>query len=949
MADKEDPRDIPIEQVKELDEVFEHLYGATGGVNSNLDIMRDRLDGLGDTGAERALKKAFDQANDGAQKFQGNIKGIGSFLDNLKKDAESAKLAERIMGGGDIQAGAQKAALSLIGKFKKQLKEAGQASKAFGQGMDAAFGIAGTSITKNLVENFNRMELMDGLPSLDKIQSQLMSTQKQLAQTGQSFSRFNKHGDEIGGTYTNATKNIGHFNEVIGDTILTTRRTQEEVMGVHKALAKAFGDQVTAPISSLSGTVKGVSEKVTNLNAALLISTAKGMDAASVAQIMSDAHLKLGVSTDKVAEEFGYMQKAARGSGLEFESVANSIASAAKTLRYYGTTAKSVTPIFQSFNKSLRGIGREGLTPELIGKYVSGLKQMSFGARALVGLQMPGAGGAGGAIGAGLQFEEALKTGEGMGDIAQGIKKTLEQFGGPLVTRKEALESPERQTQYMLQRQFLGQQFQGLDTGEQDIMLGLLRDVERGGPEAKTAESELRDLLEAGKQTADDTTTAIEKASQREEAAIQKLGDRFEVAISDMFAGSPIQKFVQTAQNTSEQLARGIRDPIKVTMEGIKDFMGSLGDQEQKLIDKLGNLGPRTTRKERAGLERQLMGIRTQRLGAAATGEFQSNLKKAITDAIKSGKVSEEQGRRLMEQYESTGTISRKERKAGPGQDIWQGAMKESLSGIDERRDILRERIKSIRKDSGRSPGAKKAEINKITRELDQLKRERTKVARGAWRARDTAEPKGRGRQARESAEVAYEKRQQRRAAELDDILGAGAPVREPARRRRRSPQRIVRRAREEIADRLDEAREPARRMVERPSLRGEHRTRGAMKGYEARVAAIPTSTLGEIGTILQTLSENLDSAGLTGYRTKELANQQSKSTKGISSGETAGGERETVISTPIEIPIILKVDSSGQLVTRDTFNAALEALVTDDPDNNTIVKAVRIATVNNN
>ena len=102
------------------------------------------------------------------------------------------------------------------------------------------------------------------------------------------------------------------------------------------------------------------------------------MKSAEIAKIMSDAHLQLGLDLEDSALAMGHIADAARTSGIGFESTAKSIMTAAKSLKFWGGTVASVQPLFRSFSASLKGIGREGLTPELLETFVSGLSRMQM-------------------------------------------------------------------------------------------------------------------------------------------------------------------------------------------------------------------------------------------------------------------------------------------------------------------------------------------------------------------------------------------------------------------------------------------------------------------------------------------------------------------------------------------------------------------------------------------
>jgi hypothetical protein len=417
-------------------------------------------------------------------------------------------------------------------------------------GLDGAIGAIGEITSAYAGKKI--MEAMDkGFSGSLTLAKQLTDMQRSVASLGMSF----------GKTYENADAGAKLYMDRHAQIIGSLNATEEQL----KAVAGAFKDTLSvddqiANISELSNVQAKFGEQLTATSAVITIGSAKGMDNAEVASIISQSYTEFGETLGSAIKSFGDIEAAAEGSGLGFGKVAKSIQESTNTLKMFGGTIGSVAPMFRAFTKSLDE-GKKGLAPELLKKYTDGLAAMKLEQRALIGIQAGmGAGGVG-AIGAGLKMEAALETGEGMGEVSEGLISTLKQFGGgEVVTREQALENPALERNFIVQRKLL-QQMLGVDTAQANETLKMLQGIDSSGIKGATDQEErLSDILTSGRDNQKQNTSDLDKAAN--------LFKEAEITSSD--------KIVEAIKNLGDNL--GVSDILRSVRAGLKESIESGGD-----------------------------------------------------------------------------------------------------------------------------------------------------------------------------------------------------------------------------------------------------------------------------------------------------------------------------------------------------------------------------------
>lgn len=657
-VDTEVLEQIDPQKFEELANSIEQFSTNAHTANLGLERMAKHIGGLG-------LPDSF------TQKMSSTFKSSARDADYFAKELMKIKKHLNMEEGGEIKGFAKLAKGFDIDSVKRQISAAMSGIKKESletlEAISKEAGATGSTLaalgTLGLAElNKRATEAAGGVTKYNELQAVLMKMQKQALQTGIA----------MGESFTDAGKSVGDFNTSLTRTIQTTNSTREEIMGVRKSLGEAFAArEVTDSIDSLNLGMQGVKSAINLTNVALTVSKATGMDSSKVAQMMTDVHLKLGGSLEDTALAFGHIRDAAKDSGLTFGAVGDSIVNSAKALKFYGSTVESITPMFKTFNASLKGIGKEGLTPELLDTFVSGLQQMSMGTRALLSLSAPGMR-QGGMLGGALQMEQAMETGEGMGDIAQSIVETMKKFTGGqgILTREEAIESPAQSRNFVVQRQILGQLTGIKDAGKQNQMMQILQDIDKHGVSASDdAQDRLGELMAAGEATADETTTDLEKAVLKVDQAVNTQGGRIILELKGIARSLGA---MDITQSIDEMINSMTSSTGRVDFKGIERILSS---KEGELTSQLKNLN--LTKEQRTQVQQQRTQVRKQ-IGeikaTSATSGIKKEYERMLSEAVKG--FSKE----AKEEFAKTGKIGIDTHK-----EIWEKASK---VGSDRMKEI---------------------------------------------------------------------------------------------------------------------------------------------------------------------------------------------------------------------------------------------------------------------
>ena len=607
------------QQIEDQTNAIERQSGAVGSLNMRIEKWIENMNNL--------PKEVGREVRDSLQKIQSEYSKTNDAVDKVRDNVGRGFDVSSIMNLARKGIGP---ALEDISKYFSKLTHdmerfRDNADKQFGDVGGAAKSLASIGFAKLREE---AVGALDAIHYTD-IQKSLYEIRERALQTGIAF----------GESFVDAEKSAEGFNVSLSKTISSTKATAQEVLETRDAFKNAFSARETFDaITSLQTGITGVKSAIDVTNVALTVAKATGTGHTEVAKMMADAHLELGATIEESALAMAHISDAAKDSGLHFKNVGENIVGAAKSLKYYGTSIESVSPLFKSFNQSMKGIGREGLTPELLTKFVNGIKGMTLSTRALLGLSAPGGMARGGILGGGLKMEEAVAKGD-FGAIAKSISETMKRYagGGEVLTRQEAVEQG-RERDYIIQRQILGKLTGIADPAEANMMMQALKDIDKHGMDAGSdSVSTLEKLMSSGEEVAEKTTTDLKKAqldfyttSKDQGGELIDIGKR----MLDKFDTIGVRDFAQKILSISERVASG--GIGEVDLKTIGSSIQSLENQEAELASQLENLN--LTEKQKKTIEGKLGSVKTEKTKQQITAEYKEGIIKALREGTQEQK-----------------------------------------------------------------------------------------------------------------------------------------------------------------------------------------------------------------------------------------------------------------------------------------------------------------------
>jgi len=541
---------------------------------NSLDVVTSKLDSVSAKMAElfgrlgtESVEKA-QQMGDAFKRSTTQIGQMNSTMQSTKASLQSIDVGSLTGSFSNLQAAGEAAFRSIARSAAGASDSASKDTNKVIEGLSALAAVGAAGIRVKAFE-------FPILKQLTEAQNIMMPLQKTALQTGIAF----------GDSFNKANSHVNAFMSTVTDSIMTTQETGERVSGVMAGLGDAFGATgATTAITNLAKATNQIQGVLNLTNVAMLAGKATGTDYGQMVGLLNQAHLELGEGIDGAALTLGRIGQAAEKSGLSYKRVADSILNSTSALKMFGGTVGSVAPLFEKFSASLAE-GRKGLAPELLQKFTSGLQAMSFEQRAFLGIQAPGGTGRGGAIGAGLEMEAALEEGPaGMQKIMDNLTSALEKFGGGrIVSRKEAIEDPTLQRNFMIQRQLL-QNMMGLDTASANKTLDMLQEVQKTGLKTGQGQEEkLAELIGSGEQVAKDTTTNQAKAINNMSVAVVNAVKEVSALLKEGKAGTAVSKLMQNFDTAMENMAKRGKFDIKETK---RDLLRGLTGDEVKTANK---------------------------------------------------------------------------------------------------------------------------------------------------------------------------------------------------------------------------------------------------------------------------------------------------------------------------------------------------------------------------
>lgn len=367
-------------------------------------------------------------------------------------------------------------------------------------------------------------------------------------------------------------------------------------------------EQAGIPLEKMNEIITTSAGKMDLLNTSFLHSKSLGMEVGNYLEILSDAMLKQGQTTEQATEQMALFGDISNRTGLRVEKVARNLQGLATRFSKMGVTANFGQPILEGFVGSLNSMGLGFENAIELSETLSGslAKLTSDYSTAYVTFQRGGLdfGGGSGALGASIGLRSELLKAEETGgqeeiglQLANALKDTVASFtGGQIVTVKEAAENPALQQTFFTQTQLLKDLYGITETADQDRTLELLKQLEAA---TRTGDADLAESL--GRDIQNTINSQNETLGYAEKTAAATEGTFAEIQLLNKnlieafrLSGDSLSDMVQQAQVSGlnsemmQELISGLNE--KRPEEMMVDFGDMFNKLKNQSIDGFARL-----------------------------------------------------------------------------------------------------------------------------------------------------------------------------------------------------------------------------------------------------------------------------------------------------------------------------------------------------------------------
>ena len=262
-------------------------------------------------------------------------------------------------------------------------------------------------------------------------------------------------------------------------------KSYEEYIAMSAAAARETGQTVASvmelnkALSSIPGSLHD-GEQTTKVSQ---MAAAAGMAQLDVAKQLVEMYSRLGTNEKDATEALAYMHDKAGDSKLRMEAFNDTVLTIAGSFKMLGDNTNATTNFVNAFDKAFQDskISPDAMK-EVITSIGQGIEKMDVAKRAFVSGATGGPGGLAGAI----QMQYAIQEGH----VDEVVKKTMlamqSQFGGQVVTMKDAAQNPALAGEYFKQTQYLTQ------------VAGIAKDDKEASRILEAMKSGVMDILKPG-------------------------------------------------------------------------------------------------------------------------------------------------------------------------------------------------------------------------------------------------------------------------------------------------------------------------------------------------------------------------------------------------------------------------------------------------------------------
>lgn len=382
----------------------------------------------------------------------------------------------------------------------------------------------------------------------------------------------------------------GRLGDILGENKDSFVDLQQEYMNMTDLAyqsAKATGQTVQSMIelSDKVKTVPGALSEAVEVNQDYMsqlvvmsrLAAGFGISQDEVASKVTTLYDKMGVSGIAAYETIANIYNMASDSKLRMDSFAESVLKTAEKFNMLGDNTAAATKIVKAFDDAFQD---SEISPEamekVIGGLTTGIERLDLGKQAFISSITGGPGGLAGAY----QMEYAIQTGNLEDVLSKTMQAMQQQFGGQILTLKEAAENPAMAGEFYKQVQYLTQ-VAGVAGSDREAYR-ILEAMQNGVLDSLSLDRE-----GAGKQ--DSLVQAMDRGSKQQE----KSNTMFTRIHQDMEIARTIQNNTYLEAVKQTNLLTGMSDAMNLgqARSATAGAVGAMEWQNQKGLTEFVNRG----------------------------------------------------------------------------------------------------------------------------------------------------------------------------------------------------------------------------------------------------------------------------------------------------------------------------------------------------------------------
>lgn len=437
------------------------------------------------------------------------------------------------------------------------------------------FGQAGDRSGSQISDSFNRLTpiierfggdkikgLTTGFDNFLKSADKTVNLERNLLAIAAASGDLNSFLDATGEALKNITTETASFT--------TATQAVAEATGLLPSTVQAYATdaaRIPGTLKNWITTQDGLSTSMSQLEAQIKLASAFGMQHSEVVNQLDTAYRDFGLTGVKALEFVSNMASAAQDLQMPMDMVQRYTMDAGRSFKMFGDNTEGALRILSRMRGALRdsNLGPEAIA-ELTRGMTEGLRNMNLAQASLVSAMSGGPGGIVGGLRVQQMMEEG-KTGDVMSMMEQAFKRIA---GGPIITRQQAIESPELAGQFVKQVEMLKSVF-GMATTEQQASR-IIDAMSKGNLEQfdqlVTGTEKLEEAVDRGRTVAERHTTKFTEMAQfmEKQVALQSINNMLlmrQILGTDRespFAQQIISAMGQATQSSSTKGAIGVTE-----------------------------------------------------------------------------------------------------------------------------------------------------------------------------------------------------------------------------------------------------------------------------------------------------------------------------------------------------------------------------------------------------